>query len=505
MAQYPNSIPSITNPNANDPTTAPSHAAQHQFANDELTAIATELGTLPKGTYGTVTLRLDALEASVAGDELVAIDSAATAGYIGAASNDGVLRTGTGLSYTDGGDFITLAVNADYSVISGNDGATDVTGAELETLTDGSTTTLHDHDHDALTGFVANEHIDHSTVSVTGGTGLAGGGTIDGNQTITLSHLGIQSLADPDADRIMFWDDSSGYVDWLTVGTGLSLVLTGISLSHLGIEALSDPNAHRLMAWDDTDGSVQWVTIGANLTYTQATHTLSAAAAAVVALDDAYNNGNTIDVDTSPVTLTVSDTDNNLALDIVQNDTTNNPDAAQITNAGTGTALALNATGNGAHISLVGDPAVGSPADGDLWWTGTQLNFYNGAVTRNVFRKAVILKIIPDDEALTSGDGKMRFTVPPELNGMNLVAVGAHVYTASVGSAPTIQIHNQTDAVDMLSTRITIDVNEVDSSTAATPAVINTSNDDVVTADVLRIDVDVAGPAGGLEIRMSFE
>jgi hypothetical protein len=36
-------------------------------------------------------------------------------------------------------------ITADYSVISGNDTGTDVTAAELEELTDGSTTTLHTH------------------------------------------------------------------------------------------------------------------------------------------------------------------------------------------------------------------------------------------------------------------------------------------------------------------------------------------------------------------------
>ena len=45
--------------------------------------------------------------ASVA-DEKVAVDNAAVAGYLGAASNDGVLRTGTSLSYVDGVDFVTL-------------------------------------------------------------------------------------------------------------------------------------------------------------------------------------------------------------------------------------------------------------------------------------------------------------------------------------------------------------------------------------------------------------
>lgn len=42
------------------------------------------------------------------GDEKASIDSAATSGYLGAASNDGILRSGNSLLYTDGGDYITL-------------------------------------------------------------------------------------------------------------------------------------------------------------------------------------------------------------------------------------------------------------------------------------------------------------------------------------------------------------------------------------------------------------
>ncbi|HUU77149.1 MAG TPA: hypothetical protein VMX55_02310, partial [candidate division Zixibacteria bacterium] len=48
-------------------------------------------------------------------DEKVSVDSDATAGYIGAASSDGVLRTGSNLSYVDGGDFITLNVDSTKS------------------------------------------------------------------------------------------------------------------------------------------------------------------------------------------------------------------------------------------------------------------------------------------------------------------------------------------------------------------------------------------------------
>ena len=41
-------------------------------------------------------------------------------------------------------------------------------------------------DHDATTNFVANEHIDHTSVSVIAGTGLTGGGTIAANRTLNV-------------------------------------------------------------------------------------------------------------------------------------------------------------------------------------------------------------------------------------------------------------------------------------------------------------------------------
>ena len=42
-------------------------------------------------------------------------------------------------------------------------------------------------DHDALTNFVANEHIDHTSVTLTAGDGLTGGGDISANRTFAVS------------------------------------------------------------------------------------------------------------------------------------------------------------------------------------------------------------------------------------------------------------------------------------------------------------------------------
>lgn len=106
-----------------------------------------------------------------------------------------------------------------------------------------------------------------------------------------------------------------------------------------------------------------------------------------------------------------------------------------------------------------------------------------------------------------TGDGKFYFTIPAALNGMNLVSVHARVITAGTTGTMDIQFHNVTDAVDMLSTKLTIDSAETGSETAATPAVINASNDDVATNDLIRVDVDAVQttPAQGLIVTLGFQ
>ena len=117
-----------------------------------------------------------------------------------------------------------------------------------------------------------------------------------------------------------------------------------------------------------------------------------------------------------------------------------------------------------------------------------------------------ILVTDPSGSALTTGDGKAYFMVPTKLNGWNLIRANAAVTTVSSSGTPTVQVHNVTDAVDMLSTRITIDANESTSYTAATPPVIDTTKDDVATGDLIRVDVDVAGTgAKGLIVVLSFQ
>lgn len=132
------------------------------------------------------------------------------------------------------------------------------------------------------------------------------------------------------------------------------------------------------------------------------------------------------------------------------------------------------------------------------------LTGHNSDGTNKIIR-TYQLKIFDDASVITTGDGKLIFVIPPELNGLNLTDVDAFVTTNSSSGSPTVQVRNVTDAFDMLSTRITIDPNEPTSYTAAAPPVIDTAHDDVATGDLLAIDVDVAGTgAKGLGVVLVF-
>ena len=143
-----------------------------------------------------------------------------------------------------------------------------------------------------------------------------------------------------------------------------------------------------------------------------------------------------------------------------------------------------------------------------------KLTFYDAShsVTRSILpenilpyiERTLVIKCVADTVAPATGNGITHITIPSTMDGKNLFSAQAHVYTVGTGSLTTVQLHNLTDGQDMLSTVITIDAGEKDSSTAATPSVTG-SYTGVSTADVIRIDVDVVATSTlGLEVRMVF-
>ena len=89
-----------------------------------------------------------------------------------------------------------------------------------------------------------------------------------------------------------------------------------------------------------------------------------------------------------------------------------------------------------------------------------------------------------------TGDGKVAFTVSNRLAGMNIKRVYAFVNTAGSGGTTTVMLRNATHTADILSTAITIDSAELHTSSAATPAVISGSEDDLTEHDIIHVDVD---------------
>ena len=108
---------------------------------------------------------------------------------------------------------------------------------------------------------------------------------------------------------------------------------------------------------------------------------------------------------------------------------------------------------------------------------------------------AQVLVTDPNGSAIATGDGKAYLTVPAAWNGKTVQSIHAGLTTASSSGTPTIQVARIRGGspVDVLSTAVTIDANELTSYTAATPPVVDTANDDLSTGDLLRVDVDVAG------------
>jgi len=118
----------------------------------------------------------------------------------------------------------------------------------------------------------------------------------------------------------------------------------------------------------------------------------------------------------------------------------------------------------------------------------------------------VVISVTPDNIDVVTGDNQARTYIPTSVGGMNLVGVHAYVVTAGTTNTTDVQIHNLTQAADMLSTVSTIDSGETSSRTAATPAVIDTANDDVAAGDIIRIDIDAASTVSpeGLYIELEF-
>ena len=87
----------------------------------------------------------------------------------------------------------TGSLDSDINAITGRTDALETFTSSINTTiktklnTEGVISGSEQIDHDATTNFVANEHIDHSTITIGSGKGLTGGGTIETNRSLELA------------------------------------------------------------------------------------------------------------------------------------------------------------------------------------------------------------------------------------------------------------------------------------------------------------------------------
>lgn len=467
----------------------------------------------------------------------------------------------------------------------------------------------------------------------------AGNVTIEGNALyraggtdVALADGGTgASLSDPNADRVLFWDDSAGAMTWLTMGANLTITGTTLdagsggsvaSIDDVGDVTLTTPADGEFMEFDGAEwvntpfagdpttnaifdagnwaeaiglnafadnptanaefSAGNWRTglalvIGTNVQAWNAALDSWAAITRASGFDtftatpSLSNFGSLVTGEGTGVITALGINVGSAGAFVTNGGALGTPSSGTLTNctipvagiiASTSTALGVGSielghatattlTGSGGVLSVEGsnvlvasglgsvtqayDADLADLADGTL--TGTKVDQASDTVrgtletataAETTTGTSVNLAVSPDSLAgsavfgvkavemvvfdfatdTATGNGKFYFTVPSNLNGMNLVAVHAYAVTAGTTSTTDVMIARLRGTVDMLSAACQIASTKNGSDeTGGSAGTINTSNDDVVTNDVIRVDVDnVSGtPAKGLIVRLEFQ
>lgn len=155
----------------------------------------------------------------------------------------------------------------------------------------------------------------------------------------------LQALADPNADRILFWDDSAGAAAGLAPSTGLAISGTNLVISSTAgiledLAVLADPGADRILGWDESADAAIGFALSTGLTTSGTSLLVDSTVVALLGGTAAFTSDQTITKATPRL--------------ILQDGGSTNP-AIRFNNSG-GTALGFVGFDNGADINT-GDAA----------------------------------------------------------------------------------------------------------------------------------------------------
>lgn len=141
-----------------------------------------------------------------------------------------------------------------------------------------------------------------------------------------------------------------------------------------------------------------------------------------------------------------------------------------------------------ASTTTVGKIEIATVAEVDTGTDATRAVSPDSLAGSNFGERVVGVMLVTPGTDVATGTDLAFYTIPSSMDGMNLVEVHAEVKTAGTTGVTTFDINK--NGTSMLSTKLTIDSAETGSDTAATAAVIDGTQDDVSTYDVITIDVD---------------
>jgi hypothetical protein len=114
-----------------------------------------------------------------------------------------ILVYSTGITQEEVEDIVGNLIQSSTSVSVNYDDAGDL--LSLDVIAGGV-------DHNSLLNYVANQHVDHSTVSINAGAGLTGGGDITANRTISMPNVGTAGTVGNAAQTPSITTDAQGRV-----------------------------------------------------------------------------------------------------------------------------------------------------------------------------------------------------------------------------------------------------------------------------------------------------